>query len=48
MSYLHGLMYNPNYLSVDKLEIITRDKTAIILTPDDTSIDFADKTVILD
>ena len=38
----------PNYLSVEKLKTITEGKTAIILTPDDTLIDFADKTVYLD
>jgi ATP-binding cassette subfamily B protein len=38
----------PNYLSVSKLKSITRGKTAIILTPDETFIDFADKTINLD
>ena len=38
----------PNYLSVEKLKTVTGGKTAIILTPDDTLIDFADKTVYLD
>ena len=38
----------PNYLSVEKLKTITEGKTALILTPDDTLIDFADKTVYLD
>ena len=38
----------PNYLSVSKLKRITEGKTAIILTPDETYIDFADKTIILD
>ncbi len=38
----------PNYLSVDKLKSICENRTAIILTPDDTFIDFADKTVYLD
>ena len=38
----------PNYLSVEKLKTICEGKTAIILTPDETSIDFADKTINLD
>ena len=38
----------PNYLSVSKLKRITEGKTAIILTPDETYIDFADKTINLD
>lgn len=38
----------PNYLTIDKLKSITSGKTAIILTPDDTLIDFADKTVYID
>lgn len=38
----------PNYLSVEKLKTITEGKTVLILTPDDTLIDFADKTVYLD
>ena len=38
----------PNYLSTDKLKSIVQGKTAIILTPDDTLIDFADSTVYLD
>lgn len=38
----------PNYLSVSKLKSITESKTAIILTPDETYIDFADKTINLD
>ena len=38
----------PNYLSVSKLKRITEGKTAIILTPDETYMDFADKTINLD
>lgn len=38
----------PNYLSMDKLKRICENRTAIILTPDDTFIDFADNTVYLD
>ncbi len=38
----------PNYLSADKLKSICENRTAIILTPDDTFIDFADRTVYLD
>ncbi len=38
----------PNYLSMDKLKRICENRTAIILTPDDTFIDFADNTVFLD
>lgn len=38
----------PNYLSFEKLKTITEGKTTLILTPDDTLIDFADKTVYLD
>ena len=38
----------PNYLTADKLKSICENRTAIILTPDDTFIDFADRTVHLD
>ena len=38
----------PNYLTVDKLKSICENRTAIILTPDDTFIDFADSTIHLD
>lgn len=38
----------PNYLSVEKLKTICEGKTSIILTPDETCIDFADKTINLD
>ena len=38
----------PNYLSVEKLKTICEGKTSIILTPDERSIDFADKTINLD
>lgn len=38
----------PNYLTADKLKSIVADRTAIILTVDDSLIDFADKTVYLD
>ncbi len=34
--------------AVSKLKRITEGKTAIILTPDETYIDFADKTINLD
>ena len=33
---------------MDKLKRICENRTAIILTPDDTFIDFADNTVYLD
>ena len=38
----------PNYLTTSKLKRICENRTAIILTPDDTFIDFADNTVYLD
>ncbi|WP_296891113.1 ABC transporter ATP-binding protein [uncultured Methanobrevibacter sp.] len=38
----------PNYLTTSKLKRICENRTVIILTPDDTFIDFADNTVYLD
>lgn len=39
------LLNYPNYLSIDTLKDICKDKTVLLLTPDKNSIDFADKTV---
>ena len=41
------ILIYPNYLTTGKLKRICENRTAIILTPDDTFIDFADNTVYL-